>query len=102
VLRVVGRIDQAEQFDRKVRAAQSARDEILALYQQADAEQDLGIVPHPELYHRLADLRERMGRIDEAVAWHHVVLKQSPKDPISHAALLRLQATSTVTDARAL
>jgi hypothetical protein len=33
------------------------------------------VAPHPELYHRLADLRERKGRPDEARAWHRLMLR---------------------------
>jgi tetratricopeptide (TPR) repeat protein len=51
----------------------------------------LGLEPHPELYQRLASLRERMGRYDEARAWHRLVLRDSPGDPLSLAALERLR-----------
>ena len=51
----------------------------------------LGLAPHPDLYHRLADLRERMGRPDEALAWHRLVLRDAPEDSISLAALGRLK-----------
>jgi tetratricopeptide (TPR) repeat protein len=51
----------------------------------------LGLTPHVELYHRLADLREKMGRFDEARAWHHLVLRDSPQDALSLAALQRLK-----------
>jgi len=51
----------------------------------------LGLKPHPELYQRLADLREKMGRFDEARAWHRLVLCDSPKDALSLAALERLK-----------
>jgi tetratricopeptide (TPR) repeat protein len=51
----------------------------------------LGAKPHPELYHRLADLREKMGRFDEARAWHRLVVRDSPNDPVSLAALERLK-----------
>jgi len=51
----------------------------------------LGLKPHRELYHRLADLREKMGRFDEARAWHRVVLRDSPDDALSLAALKRLK-----------
>ncbi len=51
----------------------------------------LGLVPHPDLYHRLADLREKMGRLDEARAWHRLVLRDSPDNSLSVAALERLK-----------
>jgi tetratricopeptide (TPR) repeat protein len=51
----------------------------------------LGLRPHPELYQRLADLREKMGRYDEARAWHRLVLRDFPQNALSLAALKRLQ-----------
>jgi tetratricopeptide (TPR) repeat protein len=51
----------------------------------------LGLRPHPQLYQRLADLREMMGRYDEARAWHRLVLRDSPDNAISLAALKRLK-----------
>ena len=45
----------------------------------------------PELYHRLAGLREQMGRFDEARAWHRLVLRDVPDDRLSLAALARLK-----------
>jgi tetratricopeptide (TPR) repeat protein len=92
-LRAAGRVREAEQFDRRVRAGQEAREQIQSLYEQANADKTLGIAPHPELYHRLADLRERMGREDEALAWHRLVLNDNPEDPVSKEASARLLAT---------
>jgi tetratricopeptide (TPR) repeat protein len=51
----------------------------------------LGLEPHPKLYQRLADLREKMGRRDEARAWHRLVLRDSADDALSLAALERLK-----------
>ena len=51
----------------------------------------LGLTPHPKLYQRLGDLREKMGRFDEARAWHRLVLRDSPDDVLSLAALERLK-----------
>jgi len=53
--------------------------------------QSLGRTPHPELYQRLADLREKMGRFDEARAWHRLVLRDAPDNVMSLAALERLK-----------
>jgi tetratricopeptide (TPR) repeat protein len=52
---------------------------------------DLGARPDPERYHLLADLRERLGRPDEARAWHRLVLRDDPRDAVSLAALERLR-----------
>jgi len=51
----------------------------------------LGVAPHTELYQQLADLREKMGRFDEARAWHRQVLRDSPHNSLSLAALERLK-----------
>lgn len=91
-LQAAGRPEQARAFDQKVRAAQEARDQVLPLYQEADAVKTLGVAPHAELCRRLADLRERMGRLDEALAWHGLVLRDRPDDPTSRAAVARLRA----------
>ncbi len=92
VLRLAGRLREAEAFDARVRDAISARDRALAIYREADADRTLGLAPHPDLYHRIADLRERVGRLDEALAWHRLVLRDQPADPISRAAVARLEA----------
>jgi tetratricopeptide (TPR) repeat protein len=92
VLRMAGRSREAEAFDARVRDAISARDRALAIYREADADRTLGLAPHPDLYHRIADLRERVGRLDEALAWHRLVLRDQPADPISRAAVARLEA----------
>ncbi len=51
----------------------------------------LGLVPHPALYQQLAALREKMGRYDEACAWHRLVLRDVPDNAVSLAALERLR-----------
>ena len=92
-LRAASRVREAEQFDRKVRAGQEVREQLQSLYEQANADKTLGIMPHPELYHRLAFVRERMGREDEALAWHRLVLNDNPEDSVSKSAVARLRAT---------
>ena len=60
-------------------------------YFEVRAIKTLGVAPHPQLYQRLADLREKMGRADEARAWHRLALRDSPNDAVSLAALERLK-----------
>jgi tetratricopeptide (TPR) repeat protein len=60
-------------------------------YYETLAIKTLGLKPHPELYQRLADLREKMGRFDEARAWHRLVVRDSPGNALSLAALERLK-----------
>jgi tetratricopeptide (TPR) repeat protein len=92
-LRAAGRGAEADTFDQKVRGAQAAKDQILPLYEEANAVKALGVASHRELYHRLADLRERMGRYDEALAWHRLVLRDQPDEPTSQSAIKRLRTT---------
>ena len=51
----------------------------VGLYEEANAVSSLGMTPHTTLYLRLADLREKMGRPDEAMAWHKLVLVDEPE-----------------------
>jgi tetratricopeptide (TPR) repeat protein len=60
-------------------------------YLEVGAIKSLGLKPHPMLYRRMADLREKMGRADEALAWHRLVLRDFPDDALSLAALERLK-----------
>jgi tetratricopeptide (TPR) repeat protein len=60
-------------------------------YYETLAIKTLGAKPHPELYQKLADLREQMGRFDEARAWHRLVVRDSPNNALSLAALERLK-----------
>jgi tetratricopeptide (TPR) repeat protein len=95
VLHALGPPEQAAACDRFVGAARSAQAELPELYKQADAVKDLGRRPHTRLYHRLADNRERLGRSDEAQAWHRLVLRDRPDDLYSRQALERLQSQGT-------
>jgi tetratricopeptide (TPR) repeat protein len=92
-LKAAGRSEEAEAFGLKARDALAARDHALAIYHEANAETTLGVKPRVELYHRLAELRERVGRDDEALAWHRLVLHDRPEDRISQGAVARLQST---------
>jgi tetratricopeptide (TPR) repeat protein len=60
-------------------------------YLEVGAIKSLGLKPHPILYRRMADFREKMGRADEARAWHRLVLRDFPDDALSLAALERLK-----------
>jgi tetratricopeptide (TPR) repeat protein len=60
-------------------------------YCEVRAIKKLGVKPYPKLYQRLADLRETMGRPDEARAWHRLVLRDFPDNALSLAALARLK-----------
>lgn len=90
-LRNSGATAEADRIDNRYQIAQAVAKDLKPLYELADAEKDLGTRPNPELYRRLGDLRERMGRRDEAAAWYRLVLRTAPDDPESLAALRRLE-----------
>ncbi len=89
-LRHAGEIAEADEIERRVRSRDVAIQELRPLYDRAIATPDLGIRPHPELYQRIADLRERMSLTQEAIAWHRLVLGNDPNNELSLAALARL------------
>jgi tetratricopeptide (TPR) repeat protein len=90
-LRQVGDTAELERVNRWYTSYEDAVKRMRGVYDEAIAVKDIGVTPHSELYHRLADLRERMGRPDEARAWHRLVLRDDPSDAISQAALDRLR-----------
>ena len=89
-LRVGGCVDEANALEPRRRALETARHRASSLYEEANAVSTLGTKPHTDLYHRLASLREQMGRRDEAVEWHKLVLEHEPDEPVSRSALERL------------
>jgi tetratricopeptide (TPR) repeat protein len=90
-LRQVGDVAELERVNRWYTSFEEAFKRLRSAYDEAVGVPNFGVSPHPELYHRLADLRERMGRPDEARAWHRLVLRDDPSDAISLAALDRLK-----------
>jgi tetratricopeptide (TPR) repeat protein len=90
-LRMVGDTAELDRVNRWYTSFEEAYKQMRPTYYEALAVPTLGTSPHPELYHRLAELRERMGRPDEARAWHRMVLRDAPSDPTSLAALDRLK-----------
>jgi tetratricopeptide (TPR) repeat protein len=89
-LRQIGATAESEPLDRRYQSYQAAASEVRPLYVEANAIKTLGVEPDPALYRRLADLRERMGLVDEARAWYRVALREQPDDSVSRAALERL------------
>lgn len=90
-LRAVGDREGLEKVDRWYTSFEEAFKAMRPAYQEALAVPTLGVRPNPGLYHRLADLRERMGRPDEALAWHRMVLRDDPNDTISRQAIGQLK-----------
>ena len=90
-LRMLGDTEEFERLNRFYTSFEDAFKQMRAVHQGAVSDTTLGVAPHTELYQRLADLRERLGRPDEARAWHRLVLRDDPTNSISLAALARLQ-----------
>jgi tetratricopeptide (TPR) repeat protein len=90
-LRAAGEKAEFERIDQLLTAYQSAYKQTRPVYTQALGIKTLGLEPHPEICHRLADLREKMGRFDEACLWHRLVLRDDPDNALSLAALKRLE-----------
>jgi tetratricopeptide (TPR) repeat protein len=90
-LRATGATAEMDQVDQWLTTQQAAFKQMRPAYVEALEVKTLGLEPHPQLYHRLADLREKMGRFDEARAWHRLVLRDAPDDAVSLAAVDRLK-----------
>jgi tetratricopeptide (TPR) repeat protein len=91
VLRALGDNEEFERINRFYTSFEESFKQLRAVYNGAAADPTLGLAPHTELYQRLADIRERMGRPDEARAWHRLVLRDEPGNANSLAALGRLE-----------
>ena len=89
-LRLAGDIAGAEAIERERQNYLAASHDVRPLYDEANAIPDLGTVPRPDLYRRIADLRERMGLNKEALAWNRLILRDQPDDSPSLAAIERL------------
>lgn len=99
VLQRLGDRDEASRYDERYRAFDAASKALGEVYRTAKETPGMGTSPHPLLYQRLAELRERMGRLDEARAWHRLVLRDDPSDPVSLAALERLKEDERLLEA---
>lgn len=92
VLRHAGELAEADQFEQRLRLRDRAMQEVRPLYDEAGQTSGPGARPHPDFYRRFADVRERMQLLDEARAWHRLVLHDDPQNAESRAALARLDA----------
>lgn len=89
-LRQAGDVAGAEPIEANRLVVQEASRAVRPLYEEANAIPDFGTVPRPEIYRRIADLREKLGLAAEARAWNQLILSARPDDPPSRAALARL------------
>ena len=90
-LRAAGETAELHRVDPLFTSYQNASKQMRPVYDEARAIKTLGLGPRTGLYHRMAGLREQMGRFDEARAWHRLVLRDAPDNARSLAALARLK-----------
>jgi tetratricopeptide (TPR) repeat protein len=90
-LRAAAESAESERIDQLLTVYQTAFKQIRAVYTKALSTKTLGLSPHMDLYHNMGDLRERMGRFDDARLWHRLVLRFDPDNALSLAALKRLE-----------
>jgi hypothetical protein len=90
-LRAAGETAESERIDQLLEGYRTAYKQTRPAYNQALAVKTLGLEPHPQICHRMADLREKVGRFDEARLWHRLVLRDDPDNALSLAALKRLE-----------
>jgi tetratricopeptide (TPR) repeat protein len=91
VLRPAGEAAEAERVGQLLATYQEAYKQLREVIDEAIKIRTLGVSRQTALYQRLADLREKMGRTDDARAWHLLVLIDDPQEPTSRAALERLK-----------
>ena len=101
--RFAGRADEAEAIKAREAVLEIGRIELRGikgkeqevgqpgLFEEALTRRDLGFVPSPELYKRLAANRERMGHPGEALAWYEAILRDDPQEAEALAAVNRLR-----------
>jgi tetratricopeptide (TPR) repeat protein len=90
-LAAAGETAELHGADQLLTVYRNARSQMGPAHAEAVAIKTLGLAPRTELYQRLAGLREQMGRLDEARAWHRLVLRDVANDALSLAALARLK-----------
>ncbi len=98
--RLAGDAAKSDRIEKRLKAHQTAYVAIRTVIEDTLGLARLGYEPRPDLYHHLADLREQMGRSDDALAWHRLVLRDRPNDPASLAAIARLSSRPEVSQAR--
>jgi tetratricopeptide (TPR) repeat protein len=90
-LRAAGSSAEHDAVNERLTTYQTAFKQIRGVYEEARSTRALGLQPHNTLYQHLAELREQLGRFDEAREWHRLVLRNTPDDAVSLAALERLK-----------
>jgi len=74
-LMLAGQSAEAERFDRLVLGYREAFKQVRSQLDPADAALREGRLPPADISQRMAELRDRMGRPEEARAWRRLVLE---------------------------
>jgi tetratricopeptide (TPR) repeat protein len=90
-LRSSGDNEEANRLDKAYTAYLAAKKEAQPIYDEANATKSLGQRPAPLLFQKIADLRERMGLREEALAWHRLVLRDDKTNALSMAKVKQLE-----------
>jgi tetratricopeptide (TPR) repeat protein len=72
-LALLGATEEARRYDRAVLEYRDAFKRVRILIDEADAVMKEGKPLHPDLFPAMAELRRRMGRIEEATAWRRMM-----------------------------
>jgi Flp pilus assembly protein TadD len=78
VLKLAGRTEEAARREARAREGAEAAERLRAAYERADAQMKRSRSMAPELMLEIADLRERMGRAEEASAWRRLAAPARP------------------------
>ena len=97
-LRFLGEKAEAERIELRLRGWDAAIQEIRPLYDLAVNPSEPAARPGTDLFQRIAGARERMQLLDEARAWHQLVLLDDPKNEVSVSALARLKIEETASN----
>jgi predicted Zn-dependent protease len=85
-----GNKEEAARLGPRLAQIEDARVRMRKLYDDANGRTTLGEVPDYNLYQAFAKTMEDLSRPAEARAWHRLVLRDRPEDPISKPAAARL------------
>jgi tetratricopeptide (TPR) repeat protein len=94
-LRFLGEKAEAERIELRLRSWDTAIQEIRQWYDLAATTSLPAARSGKDLFQRIAGARERMQLVEEARAWHQLVLLDDPKNDVSVSALARLKNEET-------
>ncbi len=88
--RLAKRSDDAKKIEQTEAMLAENYKSLQEFLKEAREDRSFGLTPHPAFYQRIAELRERSGKRDEALAWHKQVIRDDPANLVSARAAARL------------